>query len=415
MKKGKLLYMIAICALVFLISGVRAEAAGTPEKQVTAVEVPQNLNFYLDPENKKGNGQIYSSKYEVRNAGKETVTFSMEMALSVLEEEAAIALCPEAWTEEPSGRSVYMYVIFEGSQGVEQYTLTDTEDSCKESIVLQPAGMDGDSFSIRFGGMLSSLEEWKSGELGIHSIYAMTAGSIEYPPEITGKHIQIGKVKQIGENGMELFIVPDEGFSLPAEVRIIQEDSEIEAAYDAVTGKIVLENVTGSVMIYASGITNAVLPDAEMINEEKAIWSWKAEEGIQAYEYTFLQEDEAVKKGRVNVKRGAVNWNWSEELADGSYQLQLKAIGDAIHCLNSEEADYSVTVNRELLQASESAEGEDVLSSEEQKNDDESLPPGNEDISLSEEQKNDDALLENEDMSSSEEQKNDDESSPLEE
>jgi len=334
----------------------RTEAAETRDRQPAAVELPQNLNFYLDPENEYGRGQIYSDKYRIRNAGKEPLTFSMEMTLSVLEEKASIAFLPEEWEKEPADRSIYMYAVLESSQGEERYVLTDPENPCEESIILQPAGTEGDSFYISFGGRLSPSEDWKSGELAVRSIYALSAGTGEYPVETTGEHIRIEDVKAAGEKKIELFIVPEEGYSLPAEIRVTVEELEVEASYDAVTGKVVLANTAGTIVIHADGITKAVLPDAEMLDEEKSIWSWTAQEGVQAYEYSFCHGEETVKKGRVNIVQGTVSWDWSEGLEEGEYQLTLKAIGDAVHCLNSEEAVYPVTVNRERMQPPEAGE-----------------------------------------------------------
>ncbi|MCM1112013.1 MAG: hypothetical protein NC399_02035 [Muribaculum sp.] len=356
MKKFGILCAVAFGVLLLGVWGTQAKAAETAAQQVTAVELPQNLNFYLDPAEEYGYGQIYSDRYIIRNAGNEPMTFSIEIALSVLEPEAVVAFLPEAWEEEPTDRSIYMYAVLEGNQGERRYSLTDAENPCKESVVLQPAGSEGDSFSIRFGGSLSRSEEWKSGELAVHAIYAMSAGVAEYPVELSGEHIRIEEIKTIGEKKVELCLVPEEGYSLPAKIRVYQNDLEREASYDAGSGKVLLEQIDGSVVIYADGITKAKLPDAEALDAETGIWTWTAQEGVQAYEYTFRRGDEEVKKGRAAVEQGAVHWNWSEGLEDGDYQLTLKAIGDAVHCLNSGEAVYSITVDREAIQVWERAQ-----------------------------------------------------------
>lgn len=346
-----------LCAVAFgVLLGVWGTQAKAAEQQVTAVELPQNLNFYLDPAEEYGYGQIYSDRYIIRNAGNEPMTFSIEIALSVLDPETVVAFLPEVWEEEPADRSIYMYAVLEGNQGERRYSLTDADNPCRESVVLQPAGAEGDSFSIRFGGSLSRSEEWKSGELAVHAIYTMSAGVAEYPVELSGEHIRIEEIQTIGEKKVELCLVPEEGYSLPAKIRIYQNDLEREASYDVGSGKVLLEQIDGSVVIYADGITKAKLPDAEALDAETGIWTWTAQEGVQAYEYTFRRGEEEVKRGRAAVEQGAVHWNWSEGLEDGDYQLTLKAIGDAVHCLNSGEAVYSIAVDREAIQAWESAQ-----------------------------------------------------------
>lgn len=352
MRRGKILYITAISILCFLVAGEPVKAAEKKEQQTTIVQLPQNLNFYLDPDNEKGNGQIYSNRYKVQNSGKEAITFKMEMSLSVLDPGVEIAFCPGEWSEEPEDRSIYMYAIFEGEEIEHTYILTDPEEACEESVVLEPAGKEGDSLYISFGGMLSQSEGWKSGELAINALYKMSSASMGYTASVEGEHIRIendGEKLAPGRKA-ELVLVPDEGYSLPAKVRVIMGDAEVAASYDAVTGKVVLEKIDQDVVIYANGITRAGLPGAEVMKMDETIWSWEADEGIQAYEYRFLQEDETVKSGRIEVKDGSVRWDWSEGLENGEYQLMLKAVGDAVHCLNSEEADYQITVDRELLQ-----------------------------------------------------------------
>lgn len=355
MKKDKRLYMMAFSMLCLLIAGEPVKAEGKAERQVTAVELPQNLNFYLDPDNEKGRGQIYSDQYRVRNAGEEAVTFTIDLSLSLLDDEAAIMFCPEEWSEESENRSVYMYVLFEGEQIEDKYILTDLEADCKESVVLAPAGEEGDTVYISFGGMLSRSGDWKSGELAVNALYNMSSASMGYMALIEGEHIQLrndaGKLPS-GKTA-ELYLIPEEGYFLPAKVQVLMNGVEIESQYDAVTGRLFLENVSGDIIIYANGITRAVLPDAEVMNTEEMLWTWEAEEGIQAYEYSFVYEEEVVKSGRIEVIDGYVSWDWSEGLGNGEYLLSLKAIGDAIYCLNSEEMSWQVTVDQDVLRPSE--------------------------------------------------------------
>lgn len=355
MSKGKILYIAVISALCFLMVSEPVKAAEKKGQQVTAVQVPQNLNFYLDPDNEKGRGQIYSNQYKVQNSGKEAVTFYMELSLSALDTETGITFSPEEWDEAPEDRCIYMYVSFEGKETEDNYILTNPEEECKERVVLEPAGEEGDTLYISFGGMLSGTEGWKSGELAINALYKMSSASMGYTVSVEGEHIQIeenGK-KLMSEEKAELTLVPDEGYSLPAKIQVFMGEAEAEVSYDAVTGKVLLEKVDQDVVIYANGITRAKLPDDEVMKTDEAVWSWEAEEGIQAYEYRFLQGEETVKSGRIEVREDGIRWNWSEGLENGEYQMLLKAIGDAVYCLNSEEADYRIIVNREILQSVE--------------------------------------------------------------
>lgn len=355
MRKDRILCLMMMSVLCFLIIGEPVKAAEKTNRQITIVEVPQNLNFYLDPYNEKGNGQIYSGKYVIQNAGKEAVTFTIEMSLSILDAESEIVFCPEEWNEEPVSRSIYMYVMFEGNQVEERHILTDLETPCKESVVLEPAGEEGDTAYISFGGMLSRSGDWKSGELAINSLYNMSSASMGYMSSVEGEHIRIennGDKLDSGEKA-ELYLVPDEGYSLPSKVQVFMGDVETEIQYDAVTGKVLIENVENDVVIYANGITKAEVPDVEILSPEKMLWTWTAEKGVQAYEYSFLKEEETVKSGRIDVYDESVSWEWSEGLEDGEYFLCLKAIGDTVYCLNSEETHYQIMVDREMLQPSE--------------------------------------------------------------
>lgn len=355
MSKGKILYIAVISALCFLMVSEPVKAAEKKGQQVTAVQVPQNLNFYLDPDNEKGRGQIYSNQYKVQNSGKEAVTFYMELSLSALDTETGIIFSPEEWDEAPEDRCIYMYVLFEGKETEDNYILTNPEEECKERVVLEPAGEEGDTLYISFGGVLSGSEGWKSGELAINALYKMSSASMGYTVSVEGEHIQIeeNEKKLMSEEKAELTLVPDEGYSLPAKIQVFMGEAETEVSYDAVTGKVLLEKVDQDVVIYANGITRAKLPDAEVMKTDEAVWSWEAEEGIQAYEYRFLQGEETVKSGRIEVREDGIRWNWSEGLENGEYQMLLKAIGDAVYCLNSEEADYRIIVNREILQSVE--------------------------------------------------------------
>ena len=352
MKKHRALFMMALTTLLLCVmAGPRTEAMENVTRQINIVELPQNLNFYLDPENEGSLGQIYSDKYRIQNIGKEPVAFSAELVLSILEEQAAITFCPEEWNAEPENRSIYMYVVFEGVWGEDIYVLTDSQMPCSKKITLEPAGMEGDTVYIYFGGELSRSEEWKSGELGINCLYLISEDSVKYQAVINGNHIRIESEEGELEAGKkaELYLVPDEGYSLPAEIQVYVDEMEIETSYDAATGEIVLDNVSGDIVIYANGIKRAALPDMKIMDTEKAVWSWMAEDGVQTYEYKFLQNDVEVDSGRIDADQGVVNWSWSEKLEDGNYELRLRAIGDAVHCLNSEEGSYPVTVEKALL------------------------------------------------------------------
>ena len=355
-KKCKILFMTALTtALLCVIVGNRTEASETSNRQINIVELPQKLNFYLDPGNEGGLGQIYSSKYKIQNMGKESVAFSAELMLSILEEQTAITFCPEAWSTEPENRSIYMYVVFEGIWGEERCVLTDSQTPCSKRIRLEAAGAEGDTVYISFGGELSRSEGWKSGELGINCVYSISADSVKYQAAIEGNHIRI-KDEDVGlEAGetAELYLVPDEEYSLPAKVQVYMDGMEIETSFDAASGKIVLDNVSGDIVIYANGIKRASLPDPEVMDTDKAVWSWTAEDGVQTYEYKFIQEEEVIDSGRFDVEQGVVNWSWNVNLEDGSYELRLKAIGDTVHCLNSDEKSYSVTVKKALSEEEE--------------------------------------------------------------
>ncbi len=360
MKKYKILLWIGIIgALIFEKGSIQTVASETAERRITAIELPQNLNFYLDPENENGRGQIYSSKYMIRNAGEEEVTFSIDMSLVRLDSQSSIEFRSEEWDAEPLDRSIYMYVVFEKEQEKQIHVLSNVEEPCEEELLLAPAGQKGDTAYISFGGMLSRSEDWKSGELAVNALYAMSVENgekSEYKVKIDGWHIRIEYEEENLTTGESVvfYLVPDEGYSLPARIQVYVGGQEAEFLYDAITGKISLEKITGDVVVSANGITKASLPVSEIINEEEMFWSWTAEEGIQAYEYIFLQDDTEISRGRIAAESGSVVWSWSEGLENGDYQLCLRAIGDNIHCLNSEKEYYSVRVNRELLKPTES-------------------------------------------------------------
>ena len=209
MKKYRIICIIALAALLlYILTGERTEAAEV------MVEVPENLNFYLDPGNINEKGQIYSQKYKIRNVGKGNVIFSIEMALSMLEKSEVIDFCPKKWKTEPAEKSIFMYVIFEGNWGKDKIILTDTGILCQKSMVLEPAGTDGDTISISFGGMLSQSEQWKSGELAINAIYELSTESMEHQVTIDGEHLQIkdGTEKILEGEKVEFYLVPDEGY-----------------------------------------------------------------------------------------------------------------------------------------------------------------------------------------------------------
>lgn len=356
-----LLYMMIICAFLFARAGAQVNATGIAERQVTAIELPQNLNFYLDPENKNGQGQIYSAKYIIRNAGKDAVNFSIDMALSLLDNQSSIVFCPEEWDTEPLDRSIYMYVVLKREQDKNVYVLTDLNMACAENVILAPAGQDGDTIYISFGGRLSQSEEWKSGELAVNALYAMSVRKIGYQARVEGEHIKLENAEEelTGGKRAELYLAAEEGYSLSAKIQVYMGEQETEFEYDTATGKIILKEVTDDVVIYANGISKASLPMAELMDMNEMLWCWTAEEGVQAYEYAFWQEDMEIERGRISVEEGQVAWNWSERLENGDYQLCLKAIGDNIHCMNSEENNYLVTVEKELLQPSKSPEEND--------------------------------------------------------
>ena len=145
----------------------------------------------------------------------------------------------------------------------------------------------------------------------------------EYKVKIDGWHIRIEYEEENLTTGESVvfYLVPDEGYSLPARIQVYVGGQEAEFLYDAITGKISLEKITGDVVVSANGITKASLPVSEIINEEEMFWSWTAEEGIQAYEYIFLQDDTEISRGRIAAESGSVVWSWSEGLENGDYQL----------------------------------------------------------------------------------------------
>ena len=351
MKKRRMTVIAAVGILAScLMAGGRVEAG----RQTSIVGVPQDLNFYLDPENENGMGQIYSDMHEIWNEGTEPVEVSVALRLSVLDETSSIAFSPVEWDTEPEYRSIYMYALFEDAEGEEECVLTDSMTPCVKTLWLAPAGMEGDTASIRFEGSLSSSEEWKSGELGIDCVYSISGNGAGYQAVINGSHIRIssgGDQLKEGERA-ELYLTPDEGYVLPAEVRVYMGGAEAAAAYNAAEGKVTLDAVTGDIVICADGVTRAMLPDAGVFDPAQAVWRWAPEEGVQAYDYRFERENETVESGRISAEGGFVDWYWSQGLEDGAYQLYLRAIGDTVSCLNSEEGCYWILVNKALFEGS---------------------------------------------------------------
>lgn len=355
MKRHKvLLCMAVIGALLFTVMKVQAGAA---QQQATAVELPQNLNFYLDPDNRNGRGQIYSDKYMIRNAGMEAVTFSIDMTLSLLDAQSSLIFCPKEWVDEPWERSIYMYAVFETGQEMDVCVLTDG-GPCRKTVSLAPAGQEGDSVYISFGGRLSRSDGWKSGELAVDALYAMSVQAQGYRVGVAGEHIMLMEenVELIAGESAELHLMPEEGYFFPDEIRVDMGGQEAGFEYDAISGRIVLEEITDNVMIYANGMKKASLPDASVMNSEQMPWFWAAQAGVQGYEYSFWQDDVEMNWGQISVENGQVVWYWDYGLMDGTYQLRLKAIGDHRNCLDSEEGSYTVILNREFLRPSETPE-----------------------------------------------------------
>lgn len=329
------------------VNEVHGNAFST-QSQVLSVALPENINFYLNPHRKYGQDLIYSPRYKIKNMGKRRIVFDMEMTLSELISDTGIVYCAEEDGIWQDTKSIYLYVLMEYNQAQELFVLSEGERRLDKDIILEPDGVEGDALYISFGGKLGREADWKSGEIGVDVFYSMDEVEEIYKLNLEGKHVYLEDSQEEIEGGTQskVMLRAEEGYSLPSEIRVSMNGKEMSFfEYDSVSGTIVLDKVIGDVTIFAYGISAAELPEEKIFLSGEGTWEWDVVDGIQAYDYEFLQNGVTIKSGRVAVDNdGKVRWKWSEGLNEGEYQMKIKAIGDNVYYTNSEEKTYWLTI-----------------------------------------------------------------------
>lgn len=412
-KKNEILKIISkkviICIILigliadFLGNKVQGKAFST-QSQAVSVALPENINFYLNPEKKYGQDYIYSPRYKIRNMGKERIVFDMEMTLSELVSNTGIVYCSRESEIQQETKSIYLCMLLEHAQEQELYVLSKGKCGIGQRIILEPYGSEGDTLYISFAGKLAKNADWQSGEMGIDVFYLIdevkeinqnedadgtgemdkahgteeinvvnetngdgemdavseTNGDREmdaseginkakdiYKLILEGTHIYWDSMQEEIPGGVQskLTLKPEEGYSLPSEIKVFMNGEAISSyEYDSLSGMIMLDEVMGDITIFANGISVAELPEETVFSSDKEIWEWSVAEGIEAYEYKFLQNEVIVKKGRIAADKQILRWKWDEGLDEGKYQMKIKAIGDNAYYMNSEEKIYWLTV-----------------------------------------------------------------------
>lgn len=355
-EKSKVLKVISkiwiICIILtsfivnFWVNGVHSRALSA-QSQAMSVVLPENINFYLNPEKKYGQDLVYSPRYKIKNMGKKRILFDIEMTLSELVPNTGIVYCADENEIQQGTKSIYFYVLLEYNQRQELYVLSKGKQKFEQEFLLEPDGSEGDTLYISFGGELGQEADWKGGEIGIDAFYSMDEVEEMYKLNLEGTHVYLDNVEEEIQGGdqSKLILKSEDGYSLPSEIKVSMNGKETSFfEYDSHTGTIILDKVTGDVIIFADGISVAELPKETVFSSSEDIWEWDVVDGIQAYDYEFSQNEITIKSGRIAVDNNKVRWKWNEGLKEGEYQMRLKAIGDNVYYTNSEERTYLLTV-----------------------------------------------------------------------
>lgn len=133
---------------------------------VISLQVPENLDFFMDPYGLIKGTQIHSQMYGFCNTGESTVRLSLNNIVCELAEDVSSA--PEGADEgdvkDSKEKVIRLQLCFENGNVV-----TVTKEPCDYELILKP----GEQAAFSIGGCMSTMPEkdWKNGDAGISLVY----------------------------------------------------------------------------------------------------------------------------------------------------------------------------------------------------------------------------------------------------
>lgn len=137
-------------------------------QDIVSFQIPENLDFFMDPYGLINGAQIHSQTYRFCNTGDSTVRLTLTDIMCE-GAEGVSAASPEAEAEDikASGEKVIcLRLCFENGQ-----IITVTQTPGRYEIVLAPG--EGIEFYIDGSMSIEPLQPWQSGDVGISMVYSV--------------------------------------------------------------------------------------------------------------------------------------------------------------------------------------------------------------------------------------------------
>ncbi|MCM1568345.1 MAG: hypothetical protein NC081_02730 [Roseburia sp.] len=158
------------------------DAIRTRQQDVVSLQVPQNLDFLMDPYGMINDTQIHSDRYCFRNTGDTAVRLSLTNIVCELAQGVAVAPAEisEEDIRESEDKLIRLQLYFEDGSFI-----TVSQDPGVYELVLEA----GESAEFSIGGCMSvgAKDVWEDGDAGISMIYDVKRVNEEFGQESENK------------------------------------------------------------------------------------------------------------------------------------------------------------------------------------------------------------------------------------
>lgn len=141
------------------------EPVELPE-DVISLQVPENLDFFMDPYGLIEGTQIHSQVYSFCNTGESTVRLSLSNIVCELAEDVSSAPkgADEGDVKDSKEKVIRLQICFEDGS-----IITVTKEPCDYELILE----SGEQAAFSIGGCMSTMPEkdWENGDAGISLVY----------------------------------------------------------------------------------------------------------------------------------------------------------------------------------------------------------------------------------------------------
>ena len=156
------------------VSGNHAADLTDAAEGILQLQVPENIDFVIDPWGIAGRGQIYSGEYRIRNCGTEEGVLYLSDMVCIVKDDADVLVAEDEQTAVfGEKKSICIEMVFDNGE-----TLVLSREGQEYSVRLAP----GEEITFWISGAVGTgrMENWKNNDVMIKMTYRFRKEVILY-------------------------------------------------------------------------------------------------------------------------------------------------------------------------------------------------------------------------------------------